>query len=278
MSAALKTVSVDDLVAEIPDGCLLGVTNELGGVSMAATRALIRRGVRDLRLFCLPTSSLQADLLIGAGCIAEIDTSAVTLNEFGLAPRFVSAVQEGAITVRDSTCPAMHAMLQAIEKGVPFMPLRGLIGSDILRHRPDWRVIDNPFAAGGDPIVLLPAVAPDIALMHAPMADQEGNVLIGRRREMATLAHAAKRVLFTVERIHPGSFFADEALATGALSGLYVDAIAAAPRGAWPLMLGDEYETDGPHLRRYAQMAATPEGFAAYLQMFVFGDAAAAIA
>lgn len=276
MSAELKTVSIEDLISDISDGCLLGVTNELGGVSMAATRALIRRGVRNLRLFCLPTSSLQADLLIGAGCVAEIDTSAVTLNEFGLAPRFVSAVQDGTITIHDATCPAMHAMLQATEKGVPFMPLRGLIGSDLLRHRADWKVIDNPFADGGDPIVLLPAVAPDIALMHAAMADQEGNVHIGRRREMATLAHAAKRVLFTVERIYPGSFFDDEALATGALSSLYVHAIAEAPRGAWPLVLGDEYETDGPHMRRYAQMAATPEGFAAYLDEFVINHAAAA--
>jgi glutaconate CoA-transferase subunit A len=170
----------------------------------------------------------------------------------------------------------MHTMLQATEKGVPFMPLRGLIGSDILRHRPDWKVIDNPFADCGDPIVLLPAVAPDVALMHAPMADQEGNVYIGRRREMATLAHAAKRMLFTVERIYPGCFFDEESLAVGALSGLYVTAIAEAPRGAWPLMLGGEYETDGAHMHRYVQMAATPEGFAAYLDAFVFNHAAAA--
>lgn len=276
MSAEPYTVPIDDLIADITDGCLLGVTNELGGVSMTATRALIRHGIKNLRLFCLPTSSLQADLLIGAGCVAEIDTSAVTLNEFGLAPRFVSAVQEGTITVHDSTCPAMHTMLQATEKGVPFMPLRGLIGSDILRHRSDWKVIDNPFAETGDPIVLLPAVAPDIALMHAAMADLEGNVYIGRRREMATLAHAAKRVLFTVERIYPGSFFDDEALATGALSGLYVHAIAEAPRGAWPLGLGSDYAADAAHMHRYAQMAATPEGFAAYLDAFVFNHAAAA--
>ena len=64
MSSELKTVPIEDLISDIFDGCLLGVTNELGGVSMAATRALIRRGVRELRLFCLPTSSLQADLLM----------------------------------------------------------------------------------------------------------------------------------------------------------------------------------------------------------------------
>ena len=80
--------------------------------------------------------------------------------------------------------------LQASEKGVPFMPLRGLIGSDVLKHRDDWKVIDSPFG-DDDPIVLLPAIKPDVALIHAPMADRFGNVWIGRQRELATMAHAA---------------------------------------------------------------------------------------
>ena len=67
-----------------------------------------------------------ADLLIGAGCVAEVETSAVSLGEAGFAPRFTAALKAGAITVRDATCPAIHTMLQAAEKGVPFMPLRGL--------------------------------------------------------------------------------------------------------------------------------------------------------
>jgi glutaconate CoA-transferase subunit A len=84
-------------------------------------------------------------------------------------------------------------MLQAAEKGVPFMPLRGIIGSDILTHRPDWWVIDNPFTSGADPIVLLPALSPDIAAFHAVMADRDGNVYVGRRHELATMAHPARR-------------------------------------------------------------------------------------
>src|SRR5690606_39769386 len=133
----------------------------------------------------LPYSTLQADLLIGAGCVASIEAAAVTLGEVGLAPRFTAAVEAGTVLMRDSTCPALHAALQATEKGVPFMPLRGLLGSDILAHRPDWTVIDNPFGTD-DPIVLLPAAQPDVALLHAPMADREGNAWIGRRRELAT--------------------------------------------------------------------------------------------
>src|SRR5439155_6383719 len=126
--------------------CTLLVPRGSGGVAMAATRALVRRGVSRLNLVAVPTSGLQADLLIGAGCVESIEAAGVSLGEFGSAPRFAAAVRAGEILVKDTTCPALHAALQASEKGVPFLPLRGLIGSDLVKHRPDWRVIGNPFA------------------------------------------------------------------------------------------------------------------------------------
>src|SRR6202162_510493 len=198
--------TLEEALASITDGCQLAVPRENSGVAMAATRALIRRGVKRLELIALPTSSLQADLLIGAGCVASIETSAVSLGEFGPAPRFTAAVIAGAIKMKDATCPALHAAFQAAEKGVPFMPLRGLIGSDLLVHRPDWKVIDNPFG-NDDPIVLLPAIKPDVALFHAPLADREGNVWIGRDRELAMMAHAAVKTVVTVEKIQDKSLF-----------------------------------------------------------------------
>ena len=150
--------SLDEALAPITDGCMLAVPRESSGVPMAATRALLRRGIKRLHLVTLPTSTLQADLLIGAGCVETLETSAVSLGEFGPAPRFTAAILAGSIHMRDATCPALHAQFQAAEKGVPFMPLRGILGSDILAHRPDWKVIDNPFAPvgadSGDPIVL----------------------------------------------------------------------------------------------------------------------------
>jgi glutaconate CoA-transferase subunit A len=236
---------------------------------MAATRALIKRGVKRLHLVALPTSSLQADLLIGAGCVKTLETSAVSLGEFGPAPRFTAAVTSGAIEMKDATCPALHAALQAAEKGVPFMPLRGLIGSDVLKYRNDWKVIDSPFA-NGDPIVLLPAIKPDVALIHAPMADRLGNVWIGRQRELATMAHAAVRTVATVETIHDGNLLDDPTLAAGTLSGFYVERIALAERGAWPLGLPDFYAADPDHLAEYARMAATADGFAEYLKRYVY--------
>jgi len=266
--------SIEDALAPVADGCMLAVPREVSGVPMAATRALIRRSIKRLHLVALPTSSLQADLLIGAGCVETLETSAVSLGEFGPAPRFTAAILSGAIKMKDATCPALHAALQAAEKGVPFMPLRGLIGSDILKYRDDWKVIDSPFG-NDDPIVLLPAIKPDVALIHAPMADRFGNVWIGRQRELATMAHAAARTIATVERIHDGNLLDDPLTAAGTLPGFYVESIALAERGAWPLGLPDYYAADADHLAEYARMAATEEGFSEYLDRYVYERRAA---
>ena len=266
MSQIVRTL--DDALAPIKDGCVLAIPRESTGVAMAATRALIRRGVKRLSLIALPTTSLQADLLIGAGCVATIETSAVSLGEFGPAPRFTAAVIAGSIRIKDATCPALHAAFQAAEKGVPFMPLRGLIGSDVLKHRPDWKVIDNPFD-GDDPIVLLPAIKPDVALFHAPMADRAGNVWIGRQRELVTMAHAAEQTVVTVEKLYDGNLLADRMLAAGTLPGFYVESVAVVERGCWPLPLPEHYAWDAEHLAEYAKLAATEEGFAKYLDQYV---------
>ncbi len=98
--------SLDEALAPISDGIMLAVPREVAGVPMAATRALIRRGVKRLHLVALPTSTLQADLLIGAGAIATLETSAVSLGEFGPAPRFTDAMLNGRIRMLDATCPA----------------------------------------------------------------------------------------------------------------------------------------------------------------------------
>jgi glutaconate CoA-transferase subunit A len=270
-----RLLTLDRLVAEIPDGAKLAVPANYAGVAMAATRALVRRGVKDLHLVCVPTSGLQADILIGTGAVATLETSAVTLGEAGPAPRFGAAVAAGAIRLLDATCPVIHAGLQAAQKGIPFLPLRGIIGSDLPRHRTDWQVIDNPFAEGKDPILLVPAIRPDIALFHAPRADRHGNVWVGRRRELIAMAQASATTLVTVERIEEGSLLDDEVTAAGVLPALYVGAIAEAPRGAWPLALWGAYGEDEAHLARYAGLAATADGFRRYVAEHVLERVAA---
>lgn len=269
---------LDELISHVKDGDTLalpsGFDSDFSGVSMAAARALVRKEVRRLELVLVPAGSIQADMLIGAGCVATVQAGSVLLYEHGRANRFVEAQRSGAITVKESMCPAIHAGLIAAAKGLPFMPVRGILGSDILRHRAaagEWATIANPFAHD-DPIVAIAAIRPDVSLFHVPLADRHGNAWIGRRRELATLAHASRKTLITFERVYDGDLSQDELMAPGTLSAMYVTALSHQPNGAWPLHMGADYAEDAGHLREYAQASRTQEGFAQYLARHVHGE------
>jgi glutaconate CoA-transferase subunit A len=258
-----------ELAALVPDGALLALPPDYSMPAMSVVRALIQQKRKNLRLLGVPVLGLCADLLIGADCVAEVHSSAVSLGEAGLAPRFSEAVEQGKLKVVDATCPAVHTALQASEKGVPFMPLRGVLGSDLVRERGDWKVLQNPFAGNEDPILFIQAIQPDIALFHARWADEAGNVWVGRRRELATIAHAAKQTFVTYEELKPGDMLEDELLAPGVISAAYVSAVAPAKRGAWPLGIAGVYDIDDAHLAHYAKEAKTRAGFERYLDQFV---------
>lgn len=261
--------TVEALVADLDDGAVIAAMKDIAGAPMALARAIIRRGVRGLHLVCVPTGGLFADVLIGAGCVATVEGGGVSLGEYGQAPCFVRAVKAGTVRPRDTTCPAVYAALQAAEKGNPFMPIRGLLGSDVLAHRDDYRVIDNPMAAAPDPIVLVPAIRPDLALMHVPLADAEGNLWVGRDHEMRILAHAAKQTVATAERVCEGSLLADPVRAAGIIPGFYIDGVAEVPGGALPCGLAGHYAEDRDGLAAYAKAAATEEGFRGWLSRFL---------
>jgi len=273
-----------ELASHVAEGDIVALPHTLSAdfsaASMIATRALIQRGVKNLHLVGVPALSLQADMLIGAGCVSTIQSGSILLYEYGPANRFVAAQKRGTITVKDSTCPAIHAALIAGEKGLPFMPLRGLIGSDILRHRMDqdgWRVIDNPFAEN-DPIVLVPALRPDVTLFHAPLADRTGNVWVGRRSELATMAHSARKVLVTFEAIYEGNLAESDELAPATIRGMFITALSHQPNGSWPLNGGIDHPEDAAHMREYARLSETDEGFAQYLSRYVTNEAASELA
>lgn len=270
MHTGANVIGLEELVARIPDGASLAIPPDYSGCAMEAVKALIRRGCQNLHLIGVPSGGFQADWLIGAGCVASVEAAAMTLGEFGTPPRFSAAIREGRIAMKDATCPAIHAGLQAAEKGIPFMPLRGILGSDLLKHRPDWKVIDNPYGDGDDPIVLLPAIQPDVALFHARAADREGNVWIGVRRELMLMAHAARTTLVTVERIEDRDFLADDAMAAGTIPALYISAISVVPNGARPVGLAGVYPADAAELSAYAEAAKTAEGFQRWADEVIF--------
>lgn len=271
---------IDALAGRIPHGATVTLpsafSGDISGASMAATRALIRRRVRGLHLVCVPGGSLQADMLIGAGCVASVETGSMLLYEYGPASRFVEAQRDGTIEVRDSTCPAIHASLIAGEKGLPFLPMRGLIGSDILRHRGGrWRTIDNPYAVD-DPIVLIQALRPDATLLHVPLADRAGNIWISQRAEFQTLCRGTDCALVTFESFFDGNLLDDRTMAPGTVPSMYVTALSHQPGGSWPLLGGPGLPEDAAHMRQYAEAARTKEGFRRYLEQHVLVEARSA--
>ena len=266
---------IEAILASISDGCRLALPKAEAGAASAAIRGLIRRGARNLSLWCLPSGGYLADLLIGAGCVARIECSGVSLGEHGAAPRFRRAVEQGRLEMRDATCQAMYAAVQAGEKGMPFVSLRGIIGSDLLVHRDDWKVMQNPFADEEDPVVVLPAFRPDVALFHARLGDPYGNLWVGNSREAIVLAHAARTTVATYEARYDGNLMEDERYLAGTIAPLYIEAAAHLPNGAWPLGLAGAYEADRAHLAEYAAAARTEDGFARYLREHIAGGARA---
>ena len=168
---------LDRLAKRIPDGALIALPPEYSFVPMAVIRALVVRRTKNLRLLVVPVGGMGVDILIGAGCVDSVEAAAVSLGEVGPAPCFVRAVKNGDIRMRDSTCPAIHTALQAAEKGVPFMPLGGLVGSDLVAvfiaipfvlHQA-WAFV-APGLYDNEKMLAIPILVSSVALFYAGAA------------------------------------------------------------------------------------------------------------
>lgn len=261
-------VDIRVLAQGVEDGDRIAVAAEFDGFFSAAPVALaaelIRARRRRLDVVYVPTNGLVVDLLIGGGCVSSVEGGATILEGHGAPPRFLAATAARTLQVRDSTCPAVLAALTAAERGAPFLTVPGLIGSDLAGWHPEWLTIANPY----DPtevLTLVPPIQPDVAVFHVPRADEHGNVWIGRRHDLALMAHASRSTLVTTEEVVSGSLMEkDDGI--GVLSNLYVSAVAEAPGGSWPLSCPPAYDMDTDAVARYVEAAESAEGFAQFVQ------------
>lgn len=163
----------------------------------------------------------------------------------------------------------MFSMVQAGSMGLPFIAVRGLLGSDILRHRPDFLVINHPFQSGEEVVVAQP-IRPEVAIFHALKADRWGNAMIPGRRDDLMMARASRWVIVTAEEILEQELTLQDAVQGTFLPALDVDAVIHVPLGAHPTSCGDLYPVDQRHLKLYLEAAGGENTFGAYLEKYVF--------
>jgi glutaconate CoA-transferase subunit A len=263
-----KRTAFNEAVQLVHDGDVLA----LGGITLyrrpvAFVRELLRRSPRprDLTLLCF-TAGFESDLLVGAGLVDQVRSCYFGLEAFGLAPMFTKLATAGQIRVIEETEASLAFGLRATLARVSFMPGLGWIGTDLLRVRPDVKLVDDPY--GSEQYVAFPAVKCDVAVIHALHADWSGNAHIGGNMAVdMELGLVAERVIVTAEEV------VERLEGPVEISGLRVDAVVHAPWGAWPTSCHPFYPVDGGEIMRYTE--SCPDGFAGYLETFLAGSAPA---
>jgi glutaconate CoA-transferase subunit A len=235
---------------------------------MALVRQLVRQGARDLHVVG-SAHGLDVDLLVAAGTIRICEESYVGFEQdLGLAPSFRRAAETGAIEVRESCCVTMLNQLRAAEMGLPFLPVRGIKGTGMGRMHPEYAEITCPFT--GETLVAVPALVPDVALLHAPLGDTQGNLHLEQPYVLdERFAAAAHMVVATVEEVVP----TEDVVAAGVVvPGYQVAAVVEAPYGAHPTSCYPRYAYDRRHLAAYVEAVSDPVGARRYLEEWVHLD------
>jgi glutaconate CoA-transferase subunit A len=164
----------------------------------------------------------------------------------------------------------MYSMVQAGSMGVPFVAVRGLMGSDLLNHRPDLRVVDNPFQEK-EPVVVAQPIRPDVAVFHAVQADRWGNALIPEgMRDDLIMARASRWVVVTAEEVVDQELKGENGNISTFLPAIDVDQVVHSPWGAHPGSCGFLYGHDEAHIREYIEAAKDESTFQAYLDKYVY--------
>jgi len=201
-----KRASLSEVVASIPNGSSIALSgNTLHRAPCAVVHEMVRQQKRDLH-FIKTAASYDIDLLAGAGCLASAEVAFVGFeNVFGLAPRYRRTVETGTLRLREHACYSVITGLRAAVQGVPFMPMAGMVGSDVVEAS-GFKTVSDPYT--GQSVVAIQAIQPDVAIVHVQEADAEGNARIyGTRFEDVIISQAARRVIITCERVVTSAVF-----------------------------------------------------------------------
>jgi len=272
-----KRRTLEELAALVHDGDVVAIG---GGLSsrepMALLRALLRRGAKDLTVVGA-AHGIDIDLLSAGGALARSAECYVGFEQdFGPAPNYRRALESGGVEMGDSCDYTLVQQLRAAIEGLPFMPMRSARGTGFEALHPEYRRMECPFT--GEELLLVPALEPDVALLHAQYGDPAGNlVILGPPVADLLFARASRRVLATVEKIVPANELKElgdvEAAPYVRVPYFYVTAVCETNFGAHPTACYPFYAYDRRHTARY--LNAARKGAASfradYLDVFVHG-------
>jgi len=267
-----KVMSLDEAAALVPDGASVGIGGStLSRTPLAIIWALIRAGRKDL--FCARgITSSEGELLFASGVSRHILTSWFSQGIVWGVSRIMRLYTEtGRARFEEWSHMAVGLRFRAGAMGVPFLPMRSMMGSDVIGRLPEAKLIDCPFT--GEKLVLVPALNPDVALIHVQRCDAYGNAQIDGLPFMdIDLAMAASRVILTTERIVSNDQIRRAPDHTK-IPFMAVDAVVEAPFGAAPHECYGLYEPLFGHLDSYAaQVRQNPEeGIQTYLERYFYG-------
>jgi len=267
-----RILSLSEAVAElVGDGDVVALEGFTHLIPVAAGHEIIRQGRKDLTL-CRMTPDIVYDQLIGAGCARKLVFSWGGNPGVGSLHRFRDAVQHSwpvPLEIEEHSHAGMANRYAAGASGLPFAVLRGYLGTDLPEHTESIKTVECPFT--GERLVAVPALNPDVGIVHAQQADREGNVqmwgITGVQKETVL---ASTRSLVTVEEVvdeltpRPGAVV---------LPKWVVNAVAEVPGGSRPSYAQDYYERDNSYYQEWDPIARDRESFEQWLRTEVFEQA-----
>jgi len=253
----------------VPDGASVALGLQMEQmIPFAAGHEIIRRKRRGLTLIG-PISDILFDQLIGAGCAERVIAAWVGNVMMGSAYNFRRGAESGQLTVTNLTNFAVALALQAGAMGVPFLPTRSALGSDLAKDNEFFTQFQSPFT--GEKLHAVKALVPDVTIVHVQRADREGNAHCwGGFGVMLEGVRAAKKVIVVAEEIVEPEVIASDPNRT-VIPGFLVEAVVECPWGAHPSPVQGYYSRDNAYFRQYHEQTKTPADFAAWQARWVDG-------
>jgi glutaconate CoA-transferase subunit A len=264
-----KLVPLSDAIAAyVNDGDVVYAAGFTHLIPFAAGHEMIRQGKKDLTL-ARATPDLIYDQLVAAGCAKKVIFSYMGNPGVGSLRIVRSAIEQGRLEWEEYSHFGMITRLQAGASGLPFLPMKQTGATDLEKANPNIKRIPDPF--GGKEVIVVPALNPDVAIVHVQRADANGNAhlwgIIGEQKEAA---FAAKKVVLSAEEIVDESVIRSDPNRT-MIPGIVVSAVCHVPFACHPSYAQGYYDRDNEFYLAWDKVSESAEATRQYLEEWVYG-------